>query len=737
MERLFLFSFDFKNFQRNLLWFSFFLMFNNIVLGQVRTTVLNGAKLEDYVPRHDPRRIINNKILPSVDIKAAQKKDTLEGKADIRFGVKSTTFITKNDGDILIEKDTIIWLICLQSRDASSINFNLKDLTLPDGSSMYIYSKDETMVCGPITNKHIYKGLYATDIIKGEEVVIKVIVAEKDFEKFNITISDFVHGYKKKLKTRAFGDSQSCQVDVNCSVGIDIQRDAVARIFSNNSELCSGALINNACQDFRAFFLTAAHCQDGNETNWVFRFNYDSPNPTSPNCNGSEPTSWIQMCGATIRATGSPDFMLLELNQSINGLSTISLAGWDRDVIVPVNVFGIHHPQGDVKKIARSSSGVLAGQGTNNGTNYLKYVWNSGLSENSSSGSPLFNPDGRIVGQLWGGLFSCNNDREAYYGRLAISWNGNVNSSSQSNITRLRDFLSNGITNPPMTIDAIRPILPTISGSSTLCNTSPSNTTIFVGNLIQGSTVTWNVTPTYLFATGSGASTSGTGTSAVIRPAANSSTGTGGLATITFSFNSGSGCNPVSVSKDIWIGKPLPTPVLNQTVYCKAKYGNATVVNANTAGISTIQWSYTGPLNSFNGQYSYASFITGPGTGSGIITATATNSCGTNSGQAPFYVNNCSFMRNPISSSDGITVSPNPVKNQLQIEIADFSEINTEIVESKNIFTLIDIHGRIILETKSYENRIFMNISDVSAGIYCIRVEHGKEQYRKSISIIK
>lgn len=66
--------------------------------------------------------------------------------------------------------------------------------------------------------------------------------------------------------------------------------------------------------------------------------------------------------------------------------------------------------------------------------------WEIGVTEPGSSGSPLFDQEGRIIGQLFGGGAACagTNDNGAfdYYGRVGVSWEGGGTSS-----TRLRDWL--------------------------------------------------------------------------------------------------------------------------------------------------------------------------------------------------------------------------------------------------------------------------------------------------------
>ncbi|HNU83421.1 MAG TPA: T9SS C-terminal target domain-containing protein, partial [Thermoanaerobaculia bacterium] len=56
--------------------------------------------------------------------------------------------------------------------------------------------------------------------------------------------------------------------------------------------------------------------------------------------------------------------------------------------------------------------------------------------EPGSSGSPLFDPNHRIVGQLHGGSAACGNNLSDYYGRFSVSWTG-----GGSNTSRLSNWL--------------------------------------------------------------------------------------------------------------------------------------------------------------------------------------------------------------------------------------------------------------------------------------------------------
>jgi hypothetical protein len=134
------------------------------------------------------------------------------------------------------------------------------------------------------------------------------------------------------------------------------------------------------------------------------------------------------------------DFALLELNDTPPANFNVQYAGWDRsDAENAVSAAtGIHHPGGDLKKICHEED---APYHSTSGGAQVWYIdaWEDGVTEGGSSGSPLFNQDHRIIGQLFGGFAACsgtvNNGQADWYGRFGVSWNGNSANS------RLRDWL--------------------------------------------------------------------------------------------------------------------------------------------------------------------------------------------------------------------------------------------------------------------------------------------------------
>jgi hypothetical protein len=111
-------------------------------------------------------------------------------------------------------------------------------------------------------------------------------------------------------------------------------------------------------------------------------------------------------------------------------------AGWNNADAAPSSTVSIHHPSGDIKKIAFDDAPAISSQGM--GSTEANSTWTvewdrNTTTEGGSSGSPLFDQNHRIIGQLWGGGASCSNlSSPDYYGRVHSSWEpANSNSTNQ------------------------------------------------------------------------------------------------------------------------------------------------------------------------------------------------------------------------------------------------------------------------------------------------------------------
>jgi PKD repeat protein len=136
-----------------------------------------------------------------------------------------------------------------------------------------------------------------------------------------------------------------------------------------------------------------------------------------------------------LATTSKVDFSLVQLSSSPPQVYEPFYSGWDRRVVSYLDtVTCIHHPNGSVKKISKSFRRVVTadfGGGYDANTHWKISTWDVGTTEPGSSGSPLFNADHRIVGDLTGGDATCTYNFNDYFQKLSVSWDRYPDSSNQ------------------------------------------------------------------------------------------------------------------------------------------------------------------------------------------------------------------------------------------------------------------------------------------------------------------
>ncbi len=189
---------------------------------------------------------------------------------------------------------------------------------------------------------------------------------------------------------------------------------AVVMITENGTSFCTGTMINNARTDGTQYFLTANHCVFSDPSYFIVGFNYQQTNcyagkhlypPQPPRPQTVHGVSLVTRWEAS-------DFALLKISERIPNEYNVYLAGWDATYRAPADVFSVHHPQGDLKKISVFTGQTLLAGWTNVERIKMHWKvprWTEGSTERGSSGGGLFDSAGRIVGHLRGGLASCSN----------------------------------------------------------------------------------------------------------------------------------------------------------------------------------------------------------------------------------------------------------------------------------------------------------------------------------------
>ncbi len=389
-----------------------------------------------------------------VDVEALLAEDAIEEELGLpfRFGYPfdvNYSMQTHGDWETLPDGGKL-WRLRIECPDAYSINLIYDYFWLPEGAEFFLYNEDRSMVLGAFTSQNNKEhGKFSTGLVQGDVCYLEYFEPANVSQPGVIEIGTIVHGYKNMFSYKdaesalGFGSSGSCNNNVNCPEGApwqDEKRSVAMILTSSGSRICSGALVNNTSQDLTPYFLTANHCLGG-ESTWIFMFNYESPD-----CTNIDGPLWMTVSGSSLKANSSfSDFALLELSEAPPDSYEVFFAGWSAIDTAASSAVGIHHPKGDIKKISfendpLASTSYLQPPGTGD-SHWRVEQWDDGTTEPGSSGSPLFDPNHRIVGQLHGGYASCTSLTPDWYGKFSKSWN---NGSTPS--TRLIDWLDPGNT---------------------------------------------------------------------------------------------------------------------------------------------------------------------------------------------------------------------------------------------------------------------------------------------------
>jgi len=434
--------------------------------------------------------------LPQIDIKKIRAEDISNKKLitkPFRIGIPQKVNYGFDNAGVwtALPNGDRIWRILFNSNDAIHLSVNFNKFYLPEGSNIYLYNDSRTDLLGAYTEvQNNAKQVLGTWLVRGDKLWIEYYEPKEVAGQGKLNIASVIHGYRlghsyqKGYKDGVIQDmnnSGDCNQDVDCPIGADFEshrdmlKKSVGFLNMANGLVCSGALVNNTAQDRKPYFLTSNHCFfdavdiPSDPSLYSVRFNWISPNPVCGSATNS--TGAINndvMNGTYLRARNdSSDFMLIELFNDIPSNWDVTYAGWDKSDANPTYEVSIHHPSSDIMKISRDDDGATRlvnggvhmwaiggiGYGIGNG-------WELGVTEGGSSGGPLFDQNGRIIGQLRGGLAACDetdptvdNNKYDLYGRFAKAWNLGTNQN-----TRLKEWLDPGSTNED-TIDVLDNVL--------------------------------------------------------------------------------------------------------------------------------------------------------------------------------------------------------------------------------------------------------------------------------------
>jgi lysyl endopeptidase len=724
----------------------------NFISAQIATDELpisSSPQIQQFLETESPS--FDMRIMKRIDINEIREEDKMDEELGLppRFGYPIESDLNLDNSGTWTElpNGDKLWQLGIKSSGALSINLLYDKFWIPEGAQFFLYSEDRRHSIGAITsvnNKGSKEDIlgFATGLIYGESVILEYYLPNNVEDKGVISIAGVVHGYRyinlNEFSTKGLGDSGNCQVNINCIEGDNWQQEknAVAMILVGGIRICTGSLINTTCNDNRPVFLTANHCLDGADAignpqlnNWSFYWHYEGPSCANPT---SQPPI-LSTVGANVIANNpNTDFALLNLTEDPrerNGVTPFYL-GWDRTGNSGTGGVGIHHPRGDIKKIATYTISPSNSDCFSSGNqNYWKINWASttnghSVTEGGSSGSPLINSNKRVIGQLLGaGPFcpnpNCFNPSEdiGNYGKFSVSWTGN---GASDNRRRLDHWLHPGGGTAPNTLNGIATM--NVSGSNLLCSSGSYS----LQNLPSGFSVSWTVSPTNLF------SGSTTGTGNVANLSINNSFSSG-QATLTYNIQTN--CGETQVSRNFWVGRPgIPSLIQGNITPSIGSYETYSVPSLPN-GATSISWvlpycfGCNQPWSIYSGQ-NLTQMVAIVGDSDGYVQAIGSNACGSG-GASLLYVTPDTGPCNPCP----LLIYPNPASDELTFEWEISEDEHNQVKVEEYELSIFDSNGALLFSLSTEKPKVKINVLHLKVGFYYLHITNKNGLIRKQLRV--
>lgn len=400
------------------------LMSESVGRGQgaaIRATVTSEEMAAiDGAPRGErPQRVgLTKSLAANVDFADVSPGQLKGRKLDRAYGAMTSTA----DGGY-------VYTSTLSSPGATALRVHFNAFRMPGNAEVYLYTENG-QVFGPYTGRGPHgDGEFWSHTVMGDTIYLQVrhtgSVSTEDLRNTGFKVAGLGH-----VRPRWLGfcsGNASCVENANCSntdPAVNDARNAVAHmqwISGPYIYICSGGLVADTDGSSQVpYFLSANHCisRGKDARNLETFFQFEEPCGTSGNCDdiiatrNNHPQS-LRVLGASIVHTASAtDHTLFELKEAAPTGS--AFLGWNANDVAFANGTGLYrisHPGGAPQ--AYSEHAVDTSAGTcrtwpRGDRIYSKDIF--GATEGGSSGSPVVNGAGQIVGQLSGACGTNVND---------------------------------------------------------------------------------------------------------------------------------------------------------------------------------------------------------------------------------------------------------------------------------------------------------------------------------------
>lgn len=381
-----------------------------------------------------------------------------------------------------------VWRLSITSPEAKGLALCLENYHLPAEAAVYAYGSAGGRL-GALTNaNNSDHGVLQLAPLSGETITLEYELPQGQVpapgQRPPFVVRNVEHDFVGVRSIRAGGkgvagfgepyfnayqslESMNCAPNVVAYPEYKAQSRSVV-ILAIGGMMGSGALINNLRSDGKAYVLTAAHNLNNlykiNKIDKiesavrriVFFFGFESPS-VEGNIRATEEMS---LSGAKLVAYDpDSDMAILEITGlpmgdngerlPIPAAYNVYYAGWNRNPLPPAPYFGIHHPAIMPKRYSRVEADKLQVVDFSTRSGLLAWYqkhwhvprWFIGTTAPGSSGSPLFDRDGHIIGGLTAGYSYCpdkygSKPEDDYYYAVHRAWQG---AGALANMARILD----------------------------------------------------------------------------------------------------------------------------------------------------------------------------------------------------------------------------------------------------------------------------------------------------------
>ena len=421
--------------------------------------------LDQTLPRNIPESIRNASVPRPFSAGALQPRETRAQRRGplTQTGIRRSVPKTAWASPILSTsaEGRAILTASLQSPGARSVRLRFRDFNAGAGE-VWVFSPGSQTAHGPYSGAGIFgTGEFWSAGVDADTVVVAYLAPPGSTPgAFPFTIDAISHEWP--AANSAPDSAAVCNFDVTCYPGYGTFAAGVIEYEfisaeDGNSYSCSGALINTRNNSKKPYMLTAHHCigSDAEAKTIQAHFFYQTAvcNGTAPN-RSSVPT----VLGGTFLA-GAPivdgDYSLVALTAVPGGATFL---GWNASLDRSAAVTGLHHPRGSYTRISFGKRGQdvdgTVGSESAPASSYYYVTWSGGVTEAGSSGSPLLDSHGQIVGTLTGaptlpaGKTICDVLPFSLYGRFEKAYVGLRSYLEDSTSTPSTPVLSGASTKP-------------------------------------------------------------------------------------------------------------------------------------------------------------------------------------------------------------------------------------------------------------------------------------------------